>query len=442
MVRNTPVTVLTVAFAVLVASVTGVDRNRETIGPGQVAWIEVTPLSASPAINGAVQLTATLQDEDGNVINHRAVTWSSSNPVVATVSSRGLVTGVAPGPTLIRAAADGKTGTAVVTVPPGTTGEGAPWVIPVLVLKYFPIEDGKIDQSITGDWGEALDFTRRKTDSVTVELISALESGSAYLRYRSENVQPSLRYSVVQTVEHVAALPTFVKARHTVPMTAYYKILSSNDVGHWVEKEGVKEVWIWGYHGGVIDLWESNMAGPWGDISNSSRDLNDLPVLSKTYTVYHYNYQRGIAEAAENHMHQIEHVLNFVDGRDSTPEDEWDGLLFWGRWVGSDKSHRIVDPGCGWSHIPYNGEKDYDWTNRRFVDTDCEDWEPHGGGGRRSYNCERWGCTALGWFVYWMQNIPGQGNALTYNGKSLTNWWIFIGNFDGAMARGLKLVER
>ncbi len=71
----------------------------------------------------------------------------------------------------------------------------------------------------------------------------------------------------------------------------------------------VKEVWIWGYHGGVLDLWESNMASPFGAISNSNRDPNDLPVLKSTYTVYHYNYQRGASEAVEDHMHQFEAVL-------------------------------------------------------------------------------------------------------------------------------------
>ena len=120
------------------------------------------------------------------------------------------------------------------------------------------------------------------------------------------------------------------------------------NIRQWVEQKGVKEVWIWGYHGGVVGLWESNMAGPFGDISNSNRDPNDLPVLKKTYTVYHYNYQRGASEAIEDHMHQIEAVLNWVDGRDRTPADQWEKLLFWGKYVGSDRTNKIVHPGCGW----------------------------------------------------------------------------------------------
>ena len=27
------------------------------------------------------------------------------------------------------------------------------------------------------------------------------------------------------------------------------------DARRWVMEQDVKEIWIWGYHGGVIDLW-------------------------------------------------------------------------------------------------------------------------------------------------------------------------------------------
>jgi hypothetical protein len=180
---------------------------------------------------------------------------------------------------------------------------------------------------------------------------------------------------------------------------------------------------LWGYHGDVIDLWESNMAGPYGDISNSDRDPHDLPVLSRTYTVYHYNYGRGPSEAVEDHMHQIEAVLRHVDPH-----------LFWDRFVGRPGEGR-----CGWSHYPPNGESDYDWANRRYIWTDIEDWTPDGTGQKQRINCTRWGCDSLRWFVYWMQNLPGARNNLTYRGRSLTNWWAFVGDFDRAMSERLGL---
>jgi hypothetical protein len=317
-----------------------------------------------------------------------------------------------------------------------------PMKIPVLVIKYFPVKGNRIDLSITGDWDVSLEETRLKTDNQTQVLIHALQEGSRYHGYKNIQARPSLAYEVVDEIEFLEPMPTIPRPGHRVPFTDYRKIMERVDIKKWVEQRGVKEVWIWGYHGGVLVLWESNMASLYGDISNSNRDPNDLPVLESTYTVYHYNYQRGVSEATENHMHQIEAVLNFVDGRDRTPPDKWLELLFWGKFVGSDRSHKIVRPGCGWAHYPPNGEQDYDWANKRFVETDIEDWRPDGTGKKQRMNCERWGGDSLRWFVYWMQNIPGADNGLSYNSRPLTNWWIFIGDFDYAMQKKMTLVER
>ena len=311
--------------------------------------------------------------------------------------------------------------------------------VPVLVINYFPVKGDCIDQSVTGDWGATLAETRQKTDIQTKQVIAALQEGSRYHGYKDQKAQPSLLYRVVETVEFLEPLPTVARPGERVPMTDYNKIMERIGIRDWVEKKGVKEVWIWGYHGGVLDLWESNMAGPFGDISNSNRDPKDLPLLGQTYTVYHYNYQRGTSEAVEDHMHQLEAVLNFVDGRDRTPPDQWDKLLFWGKFVGSDRTHKIVHPGCGWAHYPPNAVQDYDWGNRRYVETDIEDWKPDGSGKKQRLNCDRWSGNSLKWFVYWMQNLPGAGNGLSDGGRPLSNWWIFIGDLDNAMRHKVGL---
>jgi hypothetical protein len=296
--------------------------------------------------------------------------------------------------------------------------------IPVLRIDYFPVKGGNIDRAITGDVSASLGQIRDHVARTTQTVINALEQGSAYHGYKDPSARPSLRYRIVDTIEILEPLPTYPKPRHRVPMTDYNAILGRIGIDSWVKDRGVKEVWLWGYHGGVIDLWESNMAGPWGDISNSGRDLHDLPVLDQTYTVYHYNYSRGPSEAVEDHMHQIEAVLRYID-----PE------LFWDKFVGKPGEGR-----CGWSHYPPNGVRDYDWANRDYILTDIEDWRPEGGPQQRM-NCTRWQCDSLTWFIYWMQNLPGADNGLTYRGRPLTNWWTFLGDFDGAMRSQIGLVE-
>jgi hypothetical protein len=213
--------------------------------------------------------------------------------------------------------------------------EDAPrFTIPVLVVRYLPVKDGSIDISVTGDVGDAVDAVRAKTAKMTAEIAAALEEGSRWRGFKDASAKPNLKYTVVGTVEFLEPLPTVRKLFHKEPMTDYNAIMERIGIKHWVEGRGVREVWLWAYHGGKVGLWESNMAGPFGDISNSDRDGHDLPELSKTYTVYHYNYQRGVSEAVEDHMHQIEALLNWVDGRDQTPRAQWSSLLFWGKFVG------------------------------------------------------------------------------------------------------------
>lgn len=296
--------------------------------------------------------------------------------------------------------------------------------VPVLVVSFLPETGGRISRRVTGDIDAPLETIREHTSAATEAIIRALELGSVYHGYRDPSARPSLRYQVAATIEFMEPVPTWEKPGHAVPMTNYRAIMDRLDICRWVMEEGIREVWIWGYHGGVVDLWESNMAGPFGDVSNSDRDPQDLPVFERTYTVYHYNYGRGASEAVENHMHQIEALF-----RDRDEE------LFWKRFVGG-----VGEGRCGWSHFPPNGRRDYDWANHTPVETDIEDWRPEGGP-RRLLDCRRWNGDSLTWFIYWMQNLPGRDNSLDYHGRSLTNWWRFVGDWDEARRGDVGLVE-
>jgi len=104
-----------------------------TITPPQtekpVASLTVTPATASVQVTGTVQLTATLFDAQGNTLTGRNVTWSSSSQAVATVNQTGLVTGAGGGEVTVTATAEGRSGTAAVTVTqplaPGVVAGGA-----------------------------------------------------------------------------------------------------------------------------------------------------------------------------------------------------------------------------------------------------------------------------------------------------------------------------
>ena len=90
--------------------------------PDPVAHVTVTLAATSLGTGSTTQATAALTDSLGAALTGRTVTWSSSAPAIATVSSSGLVTATAPGTADITATSDGKSGFATVTVTVQTSG--------------------------------------------------------------------------------------------------------------------------------------------------------------------------------------------------------------------------------------------------------------------------------------------------------------------------------
>jgi hypothetical protein len=81
----------------------------------------VTPASATVAASATQQLTATVQEQSGNRMTGVALSWASANPAIATVSTTGLVRGVASGQVAVAATGGGVTGSAMITVTGSTT---------------------------------------------------------------------------------------------------------------------------------------------------------------------------------------------------------------------------------------------------------------------------------------------------------------------------------
>ena len=92
--------------------------------PAPVATVTVTPSTSTIQPGQTVQLTATARDASGNALSGRVITWQTSNPSAATVSSSGLVTGQAPGSAMISATSEGRSGTSAITVSALTGGGG------------------------------------------------------------------------------------------------------------------------------------------------------------------------------------------------------------------------------------------------------------------------------------------------------------------------------
>jgi uncharacterized protein YjdB len=112
---------LVTANAVGSATITATSEGQSgasaiTVSTVPVASVAVSPATASLSVGQTALLTATSKDANGNPLTGRAVTWSTDNGSVATVSGTGLVTAAGAGSATITATSEGKSGTASVTV--------------------------------------------------------------------------------------------------------------------------------------------------------------------------------------------------------------------------------------------------------------------------------------------------------------------------------------
>jgi uncharacterized protein YjdB len=104
-----------------VATITASSEGRTAavgvqVSPMPVARVEVSPARSQLVVGETTQLTGVARDAIGVPLAARVLTWSTSDPAVASVSAAGLVVAIAPGSATITAAHDGVSGTALVEV--------------------------------------------------------------------------------------------------------------------------------------------------------------------------------------------------------------------------------------------------------------------------------------------------------------------------------------
>ena len=143
-----------------------------TVSSVPVASVSVTPATSDVIVGQTAQLTAVAKDASGATLPGRVISWSTSDPARATVSSTGLVTGVAAGPVMITATAEGRSGTSALTIKP------KPVAAVILSPSPFSVEPGQTRQltaQVTDDQGQVL--TGRDvayaTDNAAVATVSA-----------------------------------------------------------------------------------------------------------------------------------------------------------------------------------------------------------------------------------------------------------------------------
>jgi len=462
--------------------ISSIERSPQEIFESFVAGLTISSITIQPESHlitqpDTIKIMETWWSEPDLIAdtNHGSKTipsfcadWSSSDPGVASVDSAGRITGIAAGSATITAEYFGKQDTLEVNVkapvlPPdieaidpylAAPAEGHLYEMPVVIIRYLPTKDGiYVDTNKTG-WDSTLDALEMGIDRLTKRVKFKLEERSRFRGYKDPTVIPSLGYRVIYIVTVYEELPLDkeVPWNPGVYFPDYNQILTRFNAANFVNNLGVKEFWIWGYHFGNTEQPESNMSSPTtGDISNSSRFNDDMPVFNKTYMLYGYNFTRSQAEAVHNHGHQLESILSHVNWYQDGNSD-----LFWKKFVGQDTTGNFITGRCGWTHMPPNTLDHYDYLNPTIVESDIEDWTPERVGNTKMVNVDTWGDLIYAWpdgetdfgqriesqfYLYWMQSMPGYKNAIKHGNNYMTNWWEFTADWDKSINSGLGLYE-
>jgi uncharacterized protein YjdB len=135
-----------------------------SVAAPSIASVTVTLVSPTLAPGSRTQVTATANDADGNILAGKAITLSSDNASVATVTPQGVVTAVTVGTANITAVAEGVTGSAAITVAV-TAGFGS------LAEKIHVVDIGTtFAPTLSGPMPSAATFFSRSTSVATVDL--------------------------------------------------------------------------------------------------------------------------------------------------------------------------------------------------------------------------------------------------------------------------------
>jgi len=419
--------------------------------------------------------------ETGLGISHLpvfAADISIDNPLIVECDSLGFLHAVGSGSAQLTAEYNGIQAIATVNVDPvlfepeyisvdsflATPANGFLWEVPVVIIQYLPVLD-----STWFEWYVPTEFTtleemKNRLHYFNRRIKFAAEEGSRYHGYQDSTALPSLGYRVVSILniyEHMPMSDVHCGWNMANKYPDYHQVMNRINGQNYVNNLGVKEFWIW-YHGYEMngygfELPESNLSSPLtGDISNSGRLRNDLPVYNHTYTLYQFDMTSNHAYAIHNFGHQIENQISYINRRQEGNED-----LFFKKFCGMDNTNTWITGRCGWTHMPPNTTSDYIYDDTTLVLSDCEDWNPQHDGIQKWVNVATWRDIPYDWpvepdwthwdspysvqaqraethfYIYWRQNIPGRDNEISYGSNAiLNNWWQVMGDWDNVITGG------
>ncbi len=217
----------------IVGSVQGT-ASLTVSAPPVVTIVTVAPTSVSITLGQTTQLTATVRDQNNNVMIGQTVVWSSSNTGVATVNSTGLVTTVAPGNSTITATVGSVSGSSGVAVSQPVISSGT---IPQTNHVYVVVEENHdytdavanmpYMMSLANQWGLATQFYANTHPSI----------GNYFFMICGQVITNNDSFSTIVTVDNIirhinSAGKTWKSYAESIPSQGYL----GGDTGQYARK--------------------------------------------------------------------------------------------------------------------------------------------------------------------------------------------------------------
>ena len=301
----------------------------------------------------------------------------------------------------------------------------------VLVISYEP----KIDNKDIIDY-----YGWNNPRSLTTQIISNIKEAShGIVNYTVANYIiikdfPVKNDGFKYTAESYKRCVTNNNTCHQPDLVDYKKILTQFDICKKVNNKEIDEVWLFG--GPYFGYRESAIAGSKGLRYNNM--LIYTTKCKKSIVVMGFNYERHLTEAIHSYSHRIESTMKELYGEwnFSSYDNNWKkfSLVSYLSLNDSDTTHSYLFSGCGIVHYTPNSKKETQYnklySNKMAVLSYCDYWFGNDTG-PRYINCDKWGCTQLGYLDWWMQHIP-YGNK-DYGDSINDNWWYYIADPNKAL---------
>lgn len=303
--------------------------------------------------------------------------------------------------------------------------------IKVLVLDYDPKYEGKLLHELF-HWNDPHDLAKgyigdmqaASGGMVQFEIVEWRHLDEIYAR------EGGGRFTVGEYVRNRRTKSGWPKKI----MADYPRIMSEQKVVPLIDEGRVDEVWIFSDH--YFGLWEASMAGPGAFFINGG--VYPQVPSKRPFAFYGFNYERGVAEMMHNTAHRVEATMNRIYGKWNleNPKNNWEKFS-----ANNTQSKGVA--GVGTCHWPANAQHDYDYGNRRQVESWADDFlnYPNLTGRTQKVSVSTWSTSGgddhRNYMKWYFSHLP-RASGVNPDGK-LNNWWRYIYHFTEFDSHGQRL---